>query len=287
MPASLFEIRQEPGTDRHELELLGDDVERRYRRARPDVEKLPWGTTDLGRFSAAVIQHARVYWTSSARQEYQSTSVASATLRALVDAAVPLDLSAMFARFPLDELAHAEMCSRFAMELGGGVPLYHDPDRIFREPARTLTPLMRAAELVVRNYCVSEAFSAPMIRATRKIATRPLPQALLAVIARDEAVHGTCGCIVLDWAADRFSPADLALLSAAARDSLANLGRMCAGYGPKTPLPADELHALGILDTETFRPLAREVLQTHIVEPLRARGFDMADVPPFAQVGIG
>ena len=33
-----------------ELELLGGGMERRYRRARPEVEQMPWGTLDVSEY---------------------------------------------------------------------------------------------------------------------------------------------------------------------------------------------------------------------------------------------
>ncbi len=273
------------------LEMLGEEVERRYRRARPDIDRLPWGTMDLSGFTPAAIAQARNYWTSSAQQEYQSTPVAAATVRALVDADAPLDLSALFARFPLDELAHAEICARFVAELGGAVPVYRDPDRSFVEPSRTLRPLLRAAHLIVRYYCVSEAFSAPMIRATRRHATGGLPRAILTTISKDESVHGTAGFIFLDWAADRFSAEDMAALSRSARESLVGIRRLCDSYAKQPRLDPVEAHALGWLHPDLFASLGAKALQTHIIEPLEARGFDLkprpvkADGPPARPAG--
>ena len=37
-----------------ELELLGGNVERRYRKMRPEVEAMPWGTIDRPRRSPSV-----------------------------------------------------------------------------------------------------------------------------------------------------------------------------------------------------------------------------------------
>ncbi len=44
MPAELFE-----------LEMLGDVFERRYRKMRPDVEAMPWGTLELSSMSPASV----------------------------------------------------------------------------------------------------------------------------------------------------------------------------------------------------------------------------------------
>ena len=42
-----------------ELELLGGATESRYRRARPEVEAMPWGTLDLSLYSNDAILRAR------------------------------------------------------------------------------------------------------------------------------------------------------------------------------------------------------------------------------------
>src|SRR5438477_13040408 len=100
-----------PAKELFELELLGGTIERRYRKARPEVETMPWGTLDLRGVPEAVLVAARQGWTSAAFQEHRTAAACSATLRALVEARAPLDLIAGFARFPLDELVHVELCS--------------------------------------------------------------------------------------------------------------------------------------------------------------------------------
>ncbi len=42
-----------------ELELLGGATERRYRKMRPEVEGMPWGTLDLSLSSPTELVHAR------------------------------------------------------------------------------------------------------------------------------------------------------------------------------------------------------------------------------------
>jgi hypothetical protein len=92
-----------------ELSLLGGAPERRYRRLRPDIDRLPWERLKPGRRSSAVLEAARRGWTQGALQEYASADAHSAMLRLLVRARAPVDVSAMASRFPLDELAHAEL----------------------------------------------------------------------------------------------------------------------------------------------------------------------------------
>src|SRR5262249_38962581 len=57
-----------------ELELLGGAMERRYRKARPEVEAMPWGTLDVRAFSEEALVVARRSWTSAAFQEHRTAS---------------------------------------------------------------------------------------------------------------------------------------------------------------------------------------------------------------------
>src|SRR6185503_18786968 len=95
-----------------ELEMLGGGTERRYRRARPEVEALPWGTIEPARHRGADLIDARMHWTIAAFQEQRTGAACAETVRALLAARAPLDLVAAASRFPLDEIVHVEMCAR-------------------------------------------------------------------------------------------------------------------------------------------------------------------------------
>src|SRR5262245_38467559 len=95
-----------------ELELLGGAMERRYRKARPEVLEMPWGTLDVSGMRPEVVVAARKAWTSAAFQEHRTGAACASTLRALIEARAPIDLIALAARFPLDEMVHVELCAR-------------------------------------------------------------------------------------------------------------------------------------------------------------------------------
>ena len=157
-----------------ELEIAGEHIERRYRRMRPEVEGMPWGTLDLREYPPDVLLAARRSWTGAAFQEHRTGVACALTLKALLEARAPLDLIAFATRFPLDELVHVELCARLAMEIGGAVELRHDPYHLVYEPPHDMSPLMRASELVVHNFCVGEALSIPLLRGTQQAADHPL-----------------------------------------------------------------------------------------------------------------
>ncbi len=261
--------------ERFELELLGEGVERRYRKARPEVEAMPWGTFDLAGIPDESIVAARRAWTSAAFQEHRTGVACSLTLRALMEARAPLDLIAAFARFPLDEVVHVELCARLAAELGGGTEILHDPDQLSSDAARSLSPLLRAAELVTRNFCVGEALSIPLIHGTWLRTTHPLPRAVLGRIVRDEAAHGVFGFTFLDWALPLMSDADRAHLSAVATEAVKDIGKLWEDIRQNPRAPSTHAAMLGWMETQPYLALAARSLESKVLRPLRVRGLEV------------
>jgi hypothetical protein len=257
-----------------ELELLGGAVERRYRRARPEVEAMPWDTLDLRGFSEAALVAARRSWTSAAFQEHRTASACSATLRALVEARAPVDLIAGFARFPLDELAHVELCARMAMALGGGSELWHEPSAIVADADPSLDVLQRACELVTRNFCVGESLSIPLLHGTWVRATHPLARAVLGHIVRDEAAHGVLGWVFLDWALPLLCSDDIELIRRTAIGAIDEVKRLWEDIRTRAPVE-QAANALGWMSSEDYLRLAERSLRTRVITPFAARGIDV------------
>ena len=82
---------KEPQGELFELELFGEGMERRYRRMRPEVEKMPWGSFDLSQFPERALVLARKQWTAAAFQEHRTGIACAATLRALMECRAPLE----------------------------------------------------------------------------------------------------------------------------------------------------------------------------------------------------
>src|SRR5918996_626179 len=119
-----------------ELGMLGGAIERRYRKSRPEVERLPWKSLRPDDFPHEMVLAARQAWTEAAFQEHRTAAACSSDLQALIAARAPVDLIAMASRFPLDEIVHVELCARLATELGGGIPIRYDPlGRIVKDEA--------------------------------------------------------------------------------------------------------------------------------------------------------
>jgi hypothetical protein len=260
-----------------ELELFGEGIEKRYRRLRPEVEAMPWGTLHTSAHPEHVVVAARRAWTGAAFQEHRTGAACAVTLKALIDVRAPLDLIAISCRFPLDEMVHVELCSRLAMELGGGSEIRYDPHNLVYEPSRELSSLRIASELVVHNFCVGEALSIPLLRGAAKAANQPLTRAVLSRIVRDEALHGNFGWSYLEWAKDYLTAEDLDRLShlsaRSIRGVLANwdyLKRELVEQGTQKP----KAHALGWMQTRDYLTLAAASIEKKVLAPLLKFGID-------------
>lgn len=252
-----------------ELSLLGGSFERRYRKHRPDVERLPWDGFDVQAFPVSQVVAAQKLWTMASFQEHRSAASAAETVRALVLARAPLDLVAAASRFILDELTHAELCARVAMGLGGAAALFHDPRQVIYRGDSNLSPLLEAADLVVRTYCVEESVAAPLLRATQRAAKVPLTKAVFGILAKDEATHAALGWAFLDWAADRLSDSDRAHLGRSAGEVLL---RFRAGFPDPTARIEDGPGDLGGLTPMHYARAAEKHILRDVAQPLLARG---------------
>jgi hypothetical protein len=232
---------------------------------------MPWGTLAVAGFDEQHVIAARKAWTGSAFQEHRTAAACASTLRALIEVRAPLDLVAMAARFPLDEIVHVELCARMAMELGGGTELRHDPDDICLDRNPSLRPLLRAADLVTRFFCVGEALSIPLLRATWKATLHPLPRAVLGRIVKDEAAHGVFGWHFLDWAMPALTADDREHLRIAAETAISEVKRLWDDLRRRPKAPP-RIHALGWMQTDAYLTLAASSLEDEVIAPLRARG---------------
>ena len=262
-----------PEEEAFELELWGGATERRYRKARPEIEGMPWGSLDLSRYAPEVVRAARREWTGAAFQEHRTGAQCAATLRALFECKAPVDLVAAFSRFPLDELVHVELASRMAMELGGAVELVHTVEDMVREPKRSLSALLRAADLVVRTFCVGESLSIPLLHGAWLSTTHPLPRAVLGRIVRDEAAHGIVGWTFLDWAKPYVDDDGRAHLCEVANDAIGEVLKLWDIVRRRPKSPATEATGLGWMGDAPYLALAERSLATRVIRPLEERGY--------------
>jgi hypothetical protein len=248
-----------------ELAMIGGPWQRRLRRRRGWIDRLPW------REALPDDAEARVAWTRTAFSEYASAAAFAEIAAALLAAGAPIDLIAAAGDIVVDEIVHTEAAARIAAALGGAVALEVDLARLVRPPTPEASgdPLLRAAELVVRTACVGEALTVPMLKLARDTAGSPLIEAALAAIAADEASHAQLGWWFLDWAAPRLDDAARALLGRAAGGAIRSFAPLLGGGCRRS--------GLGAVDCSRYDGTLVIALPRAVVRPLALRGIA---IPP-------
>ncbi|MBX3233413.1 MAG: ferritin-like domain-containing protein [Labilithrix sp.] len=262
-----------------DLEWLGGVAEHHFRKVRPGVEEMPWGTLDPSRYPAALVDRSRISWTEAAYNEYCTASAFADLIGAMLEAKAPIDLVGMASDFIADEILHVELTSRIAMELGGGAPYTIDFTNLHARPDPALSPLQRANQLVVHVCCVAEAFSLPMLASAFGSATHPLTKAVLERIVKDEAPHGRLGFLWLAWAEDRLDDAERARLAGVTVDTIASLaplwqrlqsrvtdGLTTEGYR------LEHIRELGWTESSLYKERARRAIEDDVLAPLARFG---------------
>jgi hypothetical protein len=252
-----------------ELELLGGAVERQYRKRRPHGGAMPWGTLDLSAFSTEEIIAARRGWTDLALQEYGAAASQANVLRLLVRARVPLDLSALLASFPLDELSHTELCARMAEELGGATPLEYPTEQVFPDPtAEAGSPLVCAAKAVAWEFCVGETLSLGQLKDHHAHAEAPLLEAVWGRLAKDEAAHARFGWLFMKWARPLLTTEERDAVVATARRAVRHVGDL---ETKARSLPEEAFVPIGVFGSrgrERYLAQMRSVLEEKVVRRL-------------------
>jgi hypothetical protein len=260
-----------------EVDLVGGRAGRVSRRVLDgivDVEAaFPWGTLDPAAYPEGLVERARLGWTENAFNEFCTAVAVGQLVEAMGVANVPLDLWTIACRFAPEELLHVELCSRIAMELGGGAPIVYDPDDLVQVLDPGLTPLQRVNELVVRLCCVGEAFSFPMLRGSMKAATHPLTRTVLEQIVKDEAMHGQLGWMYLDWIGPSLDRVERSRLGAAAADAATGIREVWQRLTVHER-GADEpgYHDMGWMAPRAYVDEAKRALDREVFDRLASHG---------------
>lgn len=262
-----------------DLEWFGGVAEKHFRKVRPGVDELPWGTLDVSRYPVELVDRARISWTEAAYNEYCTAAAFADLLAAMLAAKAPVDLIGMASDFMADEILHVELTSRIAMELGGGAPYQIDFADLSKPVAKDLSPIQRANELVVHLCCVGEAFSLPMLASAYNSALHPLTKQVLQRIVHDEAPHGRFGFLYLDWIRDELDQAERDRLGHVAVDCIEVLsplwqrlvsrvhdGVTTEGY------QLQHVRELGWTESSAYRVRARAAIADEVVAPLARYG---------------
>jgi hypothetical protein len=271
-----------PAAEPFEVEWLGGRAEHYFRRARPGIDDLPWGTLRAADYPPSLVDAARRSWTELAINEYRAIAAFSEVLRTMALAKAPLDLLGMTSDFLADECVHVELASRLAMELGGGAPMAVDMRDFAPRANEALVPFQQANEIVLQ-IGMSEAFAGGTGLGNRNAASHPLTRAIFDRILSDEGRHRRLAGLYFEWAADKLdNPERVRLGGVATRvlEALSPIWRV-------TPTPivdgrtrdgwrVDDLHALGWLESAKMTILARDVVRRDVLAPLDALGIVVA-----------
>ncbi len=249
-----------------ELEAVGGPWARRLATRRALIDELAWN--DLAKDAdEAELARARLVWTQSAFSEIASAAAFAQIASALLAASAPIDLVAACGDFIADEIIHAELSARVANAIGGAVALDVDLGKLAKPATEHASPLLRAAELVLRTSCIGEALTVPMLKRARQEASSPVIRAVLTRIVADESAHAELGDWFFDWADPRLESSDRAHLETVARDALAS-------FAPVFANPCMGQTSLGVMDCATFDATFALAVERWVVRPLAARGID-------------
>lgn len=171
------------------------DLARQSRRAAWDPETaIPWHMVDPSRYTADQLAAGQLYWSRRGWSEYGAISESPALqLRYALEQREP-DLSLYWAARTQEEVRHAEVCARFARELGR----YH-----YSPSAEELA--VQAASLSTRDrvldagcslesilaglVCVAETVVYDVFIQLVRAVTDPVAKQILRLILRDEVRH--------------------------------------------------------------------------------------------------
>jgi len=270
-----------------ELEWMGGAAEHHFRKAEPGVDDLPWGTLDTSDYPPAVLLAARSTWTRSSLTEYRAVVGFSEALRALCEAKAPLDIIGMASSFVADEVVHVELCSRMAMELGGGYEMSIDLDHLMPRVDPSLTAFQRANDLLLRISCIAEAFSGRMAVNALRGTTHPLTHAVYERICADESLHYRLGAVYFEWAKERMDDAERARLASVATQTLHAYATKSSSKASAPAAPKDatadgraqatieQVRSIGWVESRLFASQVREAVVDHICAPLASYGIEV------------
>jgi hypothetical protein len=261
-----------------ELEWMGGPAEHHFRKARPGIDDLPWGTLDTSAYPPQVVAAARATWTESAYTEYRAVAAFSEVLGALCETKAPLDLIGMASSFVADEVVHVELCSRVAMELGGGVPRPVDFEALVVRPDRALSPFERANELVLRVSCIAEAFSGRMAVSAMRGTTHPLTRGVYERIVADESLHYRLGGLYFEWASERMEDDERLRLAGVARRTLEALSPMWKrrkAESPRRNASLQQIQEIGWIESRLYAGHVHAAVREAIVAPLASYGIEL------------
>jgi len=215
-------------------------------------------TFDRTAYDPASVASALRVWRVRMDAEYRSTSVFSALVPQLMEAAASLDAVAVVLRMAQDEIRHAEVCGQVVAELGGEARIEPPTDIAALARHAGCSVEERALRNVIYGCCLSEIINTARFVDAMDTMSDPYLRDVTRQLLSDEVLHGQFGFHYLEacrpWLEEHAEV--LTSLGTYLRHGFAVLKRQLSGAGaPPKVLTADD-RALGIPDParlpETF-----------------------------------
>lgn len=261
---------------------LRSEHERLLRTALRRGDKDPEGAlataTLEGDYNEAELRIARVTWLRRMVHEHHSAAVFSRLLPQLMAAGATLDVKTTTLRASMDELRHASLCAG-VVRLVGGQPVAETDLVTEPLPAHDeATPVEAALRNMIFAGCMCETISVSLLTEERELTTEPAILRVVDQLAADEVLHAKLGWAYLGavWPeldadqrarTDAYLPVAFGSLEANMLEAMP-LGEKLAGARP------DQMHALGVLDSEAGRELLEATIEEVIVPRLGDAGLD-------------
>jgi hypothetical protein len=262
-------------SDSFTLEWLGGPAEFHFRKARPEGD-FDWDSLDPSRYPPSLLVAARDVWMGIVLAEYSAIAAFADVVGALTQARAPLDLIGMTSDFLADEVRHVELASRVVMQFGGAPPRAFDTTRLSPLTPSAQNAWQRSNELALRIGCIAEVFASATAAPIARETTHPLLRSVYQSILRDEARHCRFGSLYFEWAADRLDAAERTRLGAvtlSALEGYAPIWRRAEKLADSRPeWQGFSVQELGWMPPSRYVPLAREVVRSEILAPLRELG---------------
>jgi hypothetical protein len=152
----------------------------------------PWDRLDPSIVPEDDLVHARETWAARASAEYRAMAVLTELCARAAENGLPLEVTATMARLVQDEARHVELCAELAERLGGSGAV-SVPSRDLTFNRRGLPPHLFFASWTVGMFCVGEACSAALLRASVGGGTDACVNAVTETLLRDETLHDHFG----------------------------------------------------------------------------------------------
>jgi hypothetical protein len=233
---------------------------------------IPWASFDRSRYPAPAVNLALNAQRMLAMGEYLAVDLFSRVASGISLLGAPLDLVAMAASIPGDEIRHADLTLRMASLLAGRDVTVDIKDDMVSQ--RFTFPMTQEAldDFMIEVPAIGETLACALLKACADRARDPTVKALYANIVRDEVHHARFGWYYLAWRAPKWTRAERQRCADRMGEQVVRLEERFS-RGRDAPAGSKEAaRALGVLDSPAQRVVVQRIMEDEIVPALDAVG---------------